>query len=154
MANITIGGNEYDIPEMNFLAVELAWPHVLEATNVLDPVRGTSAALAVIAAAIQQADYFDPANFNIEVKGDREIHQAFSYYLKKQLKATEIGRVKETMFEILKEAGLEVTEGEAVAALMAALGPETEDQNPSPETAPDTSSSSSPPDAKGEAGTR
>jgi hypothetical protein len=61
--------------------------------------------------------------------------------------------VKDGLLEILKEAGLEVTEGEAMAVLAAALGVTPEEQSPSTETAPDTSPSSSLPDVKEEAGT-
>ena len=155
MATITIGGTNYEVPEMNFLAIERAWPFVLEATTELDPIAGAGAAISVIAAGIMEADYFKPSDFNIgDDVPDKEVHQKLSYYLKKQLKATELVNVKDTMLEVLKEAGLEVTEGEAIAASTAA--PETAAGSPSlsPETAPDTSSSSLPQDAKGEAGTQ
>ena len=153
MAKITVGGKEYYIPEMNFLAVERAWPYVLEATTALDPIAGASAALSVIASGLMEADNFNPAEFGIEATTDKGIHESLSYYLKKNLKAAEIVEVKNTMFEILVEAGLEVTEGEARAALTAALETDQADPTDLPETAPDTLSSSSQPDAKEEAGT-
>lgn len=155
MANVTIGRTEYEVPEMNFLAIERAWPFVLEATNHLDPIAGTSAAISVIAAGLMEADGFKPSDFGIgDGDKDSDVHRKLSYYLKKQLKASELVNIKDAMLTILKEAGLEVTEGGAIAASMAA--PETAAESPSlsPETAPSTSSSSSQPDAKEEAGTQ
>lgn len=155
MATVTIGGTEYEVPEMNFLAIERAWPFVVDATNSLDPIGGAGAAISVIAAGLMESDGFNPADFNIsDVSMDSEIHRKLSYYLKKQLRASELVNIKDAMLTILREAGLEVTEGEAKAASTAA--PETAAESPSlsPETALSTSSSSSQPDAREEAGTQ
>lgn len=153
MAQITIGGKEYRIPEMNFLAIERAWPFVMKATETVELMTGVSAALSVIAAGLMEADGFDPAEFDAKPEDqDSVVLDKVVYFFKKNLKGNEIGIVRDTMFQILKEAGLEVTEGEALAALAAAAGlklPET----PSPETAPDTSLNSLPLGAKEEAGT-
>lgn len=153
MAQITIGGKEYLIPEMNFLAIERAWPFVMKATETVELMTGVSAALSVIAAGLMEAEDFNPADFDA-TPGDRDavVLDRVVYFFKKNLKGNEIGIVRDTMFQILKEAGLEVTEGEALAALAAAAGlklPETL----SPETAPDTSLNSLPLDAREEAGT-
>jgi hypothetical protein len=156
MASIVIGGESYTIPEMNFLAIERAWPYVVEATETLDPMKGPSAALAVFAAAIMEGDSFQPADFGIETTSsttDEEIHLRLTHFFKKQLKGTEVGKVKTAMFEVLKEAGLEATEGEATQALMAAHGTQKGQPIPSPETVLDTSPSSLPPESKAEAGT-
>lgn len=155
MATITIGGKDYVIPEMNFLAVERAWPYVQQATDAgFDPIKGSSAALSVFAAGLMEADDFNPVDYGLsaDTKGDAATHQGVTRFLKKELKAKEMDKVRETMFEVLKEAGLEVTEGEAIAALAAALAPGT-DQNLSQETVLDTSSSSSQQDAREAAGT-
>lgn len=150
MATITIGGVTYDLPEMNFLAIERAWPYVEEASMTLDPMKGPSAALAVFAAAMMEADDFDPANFGVDpsVTSDVRIHLEVTKFLKKRLKGTELPRVKDAMFAMLEEAGLEVTEGEALRSLGEALL-----ATASPETALDISQSSLQPDAKEEAGT-
>lgn len=154
MAQIKIGGVEYHIPEMNFLSIERAWPFVVQATNSLDPMQGVGAALAVIASGLMEAEEFNPVDFGAEgLLKDREIHNAVTYFLKKNLLGTEIGLVRATMLEVLKEAGLEVTEGEATAVLAAAQGMLQEEATPSPETVLDTSPSSSLPDVKEEAGT-
>lgn len=150
MAQITVGGKEYHIPEMNFLAIERAWPFVMRATETLELMAGVSAALSVIAAAIMEAEDFNPADFNASAEDRPEaVLEKVVYFFKKNLKGSEIGVVRDSMFQVLKEAGLEVTEGEALAALAAAAGLEV----PSPETAPDTSLSSLPLDAREEAGT-
>lgn len=164
MASITIGGKTYVVPEMNFVAIERSWPYVEKATSTTHPMDGVSASLGVFAAGIMEADYFKKEDFNVSdwepgiseaLTEDEHIHKGVIYFLKRGLKGTEMDKVRATMFEVLKEAGLEVTEGEAQDALIAAvLG--TEDQaslDLSPETAPDTSPNSSPQDAKAEAGT-
>ena len=155
MANVTIGGTEYEVPEMNFLAIERAWPFVVEATNQNDPIAGAGAAISVIAAGLMEADHFKPSDFGIgDGDKDSDVHRKLSYYLKKQLKASELVNIKDAMLTILREAGLEVTEGEAKAASTAAPATDQETPSLSPETAPDTSSSLSQPDAKGGAGTQ
>lgn len=143
MATILIGGVNYELPEMNFLAIERAWPYVVEASESLDPMKGPAAALGVFAAALMEAEDFDPANFNVDpsIQSDTRIHLEVTKFLKKKLKGSELYRVKNTMFEMLKEAGLEVTEGEAIQSLAEALLATPE--NSSLETAQDTSLSSS-----------
>lgn len=155
MASITIGGVEYIIPEMNFLSIERAWPHVQMATTALDPMVAVSAALAVIASGLMEAEPFDPSKYGITEPDlpEKVIHELIVYFFKKKIKGNELDRVQTAMFEVLKEAGLEVTEGEATAALMAALGTAQEEATPSPETALDTSPSSLQPESKEEAGT-
>lgn len=152
MAQITVGGVEYQLPEMNFLAIERAWPFVVEATEALDPMKGISSALAVFAAALMEADDFDKATYNVpeDVVTDFGIHNGVTRFLKKKLKGTEMPIVKDTMFQILKEGGLEITEGEMMQSLVDQV---TEPESPSLETAPDTSLSSLPQDAKEETGT-
>lgn len=162
MAKITIGGNEYVIPEMNFIAVERAWPYVELAMETVHPMHGASAALSVIAATMMEGPDFDPASFGIEThepdaetgiaraRSEDAIFQDLNRTLKRRLKASEIGAVKLCLFEILQEAGFEMKDpasGEALAALGMQM------MSPSPVTAVDTSPSSSQPDAKEEAGT-
>jgi hypothetical protein len=96
----------------------------------------------------KQEDYGVDASYRSDVL----IHQGVTRFLKKKLKGNEMDKVRDTMFEVLKEAGLEVTTGEAMAALRAAQGLEM-DPNDLTETAPDTSSSSSQPESREEAGT-
>lgn len=153
MAQITVGGKEYIIPEMNFVAIERAWPFIVEATETLDPMRGPGAALAVFAAAIMEGDDFDKTQFDIgeDVHGESIIHNQLTRWFKKKLKGKELNKIKEAMFEVLAEAGLDVTPGEAEAALIAALGVTKE--SPSMETAPDTSQSSLPLESKEDPGT-
>lgn len=149
MATITVGGNSYPIPEMNFLSVERAWPFIEEATTTLDPMKGPAAGLAVIASAMMEHINFDPKDFEIPptAVGDEEVHSALTRWLKRNIKASEMAVVKDTMLEVLKEAGLEVTEGE-----LEKVTESLTDQSPSTETAPDLSQSSSPPELKEDPG--
>lgn len=158
MAKFLLRGNEYDVPEMNFIAVERAWPYIDQATLSLDPMEGTAAALAIIAAAIMEAEDFDPQRFGIlpsspdnfmaEVlvsKSPEVIHLEMIKFFKKKLKASEISHVKNCMFDVLREAGMEAAEpGE--------VDPAEEAASPSTETLTDTSPSLLPPELKVAAG--
>jgi hypothetical protein len=149
MAKVTVGGKEYEVPEMNFLALERCWPHIEEAMTTLDPIKGPAAGIRIIAAGLIEADHFKPTDFGIgenETLGEDQTFERVTHFLKKKLKANEIEAVRAALDEITKEAGLEEAEaGEA---------PQTPQQEASPsvETAPTTSPSSSPPDAKEGAG--
>lgn len=153
MAKITIGGKEYLIPEMNFLAVERAWPYVTEATETVDTMVGCSAAIAIFASGLMEADDFKLEDYLLDptLRSDVLIHQGVTRFLKKKLKGNEMSKVRDTMFEVLKEAGLEVTLGEAPQSSQDE--DDLADPSLSTETAPDTSQSSSQPALKEEAGT-
>lgn len=152
MAELTVGGKTYQIPELNFVALELAWPYVQEATVAVTPVAGISASIMVIAAGIVQGDDFNPSDFDIpaEVTNLKTQHTLVGTFLKRQLKAKEAGAVKDCFMQVLEEAGLEVSEGELLQILEEVKRLAT---SPSTGTAQDTSQSSSPQDAKEEAGT-
>lgn len=163
MATIIIGGKTYVIPEMNFMAIERAWPHVEKATSTIHPMDGVSAALGVFAAGLMEAEDFKQEDFDVsdyEVGTseaptfDEHVHRGVHLFLKKGLKGTEMDKVRVTMFEVLKEAGLEVSEGEQPALAAAVLGQEDPNQlNLSPGTAADTLPNSLPQDAKEDPGT-
>lgn len=168
---LKVGGVEHAIPEMNFIAVERAWPYVELAMETVHPIAGTNAAIAVIAATLMEDEQFDASKWGIDPnitedleewkgKGDdtrkaqtwpkdgNKIHAELINVLRKKLKANEIGMVKVVMFEVLKDAGFELGEpgsGEDPAAV--------ETASPSPETAHDILQSSSLLDAREAAGT-
>lgn len=149
MARVTIGGTEYEVPEMNFAALERAWPFVEESMTTLDPMKGPSAGISIIAAGLMEADHFDKTKFGIgaeEMLGEDQIFERMVKFLKKKLKAKEIEQVRLAVDQINREAGLEPEEGEAPAPQAETPG------SPSEETAPSSSQSSSPPDVKEEAG--
>lgn len=150
MARVTIGGTEYEVPEMNFAALERAWPYVEESMTTLDPMKGPSAGISIIAAGLMEADHFDKTKFGIgadEMLGEEQIFDRMVKFLKKKLKAKEIEQVRQAVDQINREAGLEPEEGEAPA-------PQAEETpgSPSEEIAQSSSQSSSPPDVKEEAG--
>lgn len=153
MAKVIIGDDIYDIPELNFIAVERAWPLMVEAMEEQDPMKAVGAAIGAIAAGIMESPGFDPERYGatsdvISPTEDRDdqIHVIVVAYLKKRLKATQIGQVRLGLNAIVGEAGLMAEKGELVA-------PGEGTVSPSPETAPPSSPSSSPQDAKGGAGT-
>lgn len=139
MATLTVGGKEYNVPEMNFLAVERAWPHVVEATAAFDPMKGSAAAIAVIAAAMFEGENFNREEWGIDADVPNDLaYQNLITIIKRRMKATEISSAKDTMLKILEEGGLQVSEGE----LLESLGlVESLPDLPSPETAEDTSQS-------------
>ncbi len=148
MAKVTLGGVEYTVPEMNFVALERAWPFIEMATESLHPMDGPRAALGVIAAGISEAEDFDRTKFGMAKDDDRkpdEVFETVLAFLKRAMKASEMGNVSDCMDQILEEAGLEEAKK--------GPRPAPEEEHPSTETAPDTSSSSLQPDVKEEAGT-
>lgn len=148
MATVKIGGVQYEIPELNFIALEKAWPYIERAIITRDPIEGTSAGISIIAAGLIEAPDFSPSRFGIE--GYATWDDTFDrvvVFLKRALKAAEIANVRICVEDITSEAGLgEEDSGEAQAA------PE-EEASPSTETAPNSLQSSSQLDAKGVAGT-
>jgi hypothetical protein len=146
MARFTLGGKTFVIGELNFLAVERAWPYITDAMVSQDPIKGVSAGLHVLAAGLMEEEGFKPDDYGLpEDKGpyiDHEIFLAVAGTLKKRCKSSEIGEVKDAVFQIIEESGL-TEEGELKAAPSPSLGTETSDQS---------SQSLSPPDAKVEAG--
>lgn len=133
MAQVTIGDTQYEVPELNFAALELVWPHVEEAMTTLDPMKGPSAGLYVIAGGIIHTDTFDKTKFGIlemDLLTEKEILDQVVRYLKRQLKASQISGIKDCLDKITEEAGLIPKEGERDPV---------KQENPSPETAPASS---------------
>ena len=154
MAIVKIGGTNYEVPELNFVALERAWPFIEEAMTALDPMKGVSAAIHIIAAGLIEADNFDPATYGIKPEGisptrDREdqVFELTAKFLKRKTKATEIPGIRAAIIEISKEAGLEPEEGEDEPVEAEGTA------NLSPETSAPTSPSSLQPGAKEAAGT-
>jgi hypothetical protein len=149
MAKVTIGGTEYEVPEMNFAALERAWPFVNEAMVSLDPMKGPAAGLCIIAAGLMEADHFDRTKFGmtaVEMLGEEQIFDRVVYFLKKKIKAKEIDGIRKSVDQINLEAGLEPAPGEALPLLAEVR------QNLLAGTAPILSPSSSPPDVVEETG--
>lgn len=145
MAKVTLGGEEYFIPEMNFLAVERAWPFIVVAMASQDAMAGAAAGISVIAAGIIEADEFKPERFNIDpAKSDLGPDYTFDQvnrFLKKKIKARDIASITACVNEMIKEAGLNEDEsGEAEGAMPQTI--------PSTEIAAASLPNSSPPDAK------
>lgn len=152
MANITtisIGGRQYDLPEMTFAAVERAWPYVEEATAAFDPIKGTAAGLCIIASTLIEAEDFDKTRYGMteadEMLSVSEQFDRVVYFFKKQLKAKEIGQVKDAVLSILTDADL-IKEDDSSGEVEAGT------ENPSTETVPASSPSSLPQGVREEVG--
>jgi len=142
MAKITVGGKEYTVPELNFYAVERAWPFVVKAMESMDPISGASAGISIVVAGLVEDEDFQPLKYGLDADVDRD--QAFELLTKKfkrALKATEIPAVRDAVNEIVKEAGLIAESGEL-----------TEEENPGTGTAPIILPNSLPQDAAAETG--
>jgi hypothetical protein len=151
MAIVIIGGTQYEIPELNFVALERAWPAVELAMAVQDPMQAVGAALDIIAASLMEQEFYtdekfgvDPSKFEEFLDMDSQRHKAVTRFLKRKLKATEIENVRVGLWAIIEEAGLAPQAGEAKAS--------EENPNPSTETSSPSSPNSSQPDAKAEVG--
>lgn len=152
MAKLTLGDKTHEIPDLNFIALELAWPYVQEATVAVTPISGISASIMVIAAGIITKEDFNPQDFGIpdHVTDIGAHHEIVGAYLKRNIRARDASTVKDTFMEVLEEAGLEVSEGELLKVLEEVKGMTA---NPSTGTAPATSLNLSPRDVREEAGT-
>jgi hypothetical protein len=67
MAKVTIGGKEYLIGELNFIALRKSWSAIdafMEADSV-NPIKGAEVSLKIIAAAVQEEEYFKREDFGI-----------------------------------------------------------------------------------------
>lgn len=139
MAKITIGGEEYTVPELNFAALERSWPFVEQAMVISsnDPLASPRAALCIIAAGIMEDDNFQPQRYKVTATPDDEdkIHEQIVNFLSKKLKAREMVNLKDCVDKILLEAGLteEAPPGEE--------DPVEETASPSPATVPGSSPS-------------
>lgn len=141
MAKVTIGGTVYEVPEMNFAALERSWPFVDKAMFSLDPMQGPSAGISIIAAGLMEADWFKPSEFGIkpeEMLGEEQVFERVTKFLKKKLKARELEQVRQAVNKICEEAGLEEAKPGEPQPLLGA------EKNGSTETAPNTSTSSPP----------
>lgn len=154
MAIVTIGGTEYQVSELNFIALERAWPHIEMAMISQDPMSAVSAAIGAIAAGIMEEEYFKLESFDVDeskfkefLDRDAQIHEQVVRYLKRKTKATEIAGIRAGLQAIAKEAGLEPETGEAQE------DPAVAATSPSTETSDASLQSSLPLDAKEEAGT-
>lgn len=110
-ATCIIGGVSYTIPELNFIALERAWPFIeasMMADPLLQPMKGPAAGISVIAAGLCEAYGFDKTKFGIpreEVDEDL-IFDTVVKFLKKALKASELGNITQCLNKITEEAGL------------------------------------------------
>src|SRR4051812_33097068 len=99
MAIVTVGGTEYEVPEMNFSALERAWPFVEQAMIAQDPMKGVAAGISIIAAGLLEAEHFDKTKFGIgpdEMLGEEQTFDRIVYFLKKKIKAKEIDGIRKS----------------------------------------------------------
>lgn len=148
MAKVTIGGNDYIVPELNFIALEKAWKSIraILVSDNPDPLLIASAGIEVIAYGLIEAPDFDRSKFGIEpdeVLTSDELDSRVVHSIKKQLKAGEIQGVHTAMDEIKEEAGLLPEQGE----------PLTQELSPGTETLNGSSQNLSQQDVREEAGT-
>lgn len=126
MAKVTIGEVEYFIPELNFIALERAWPYVEVAMTSLNPLVAVGAGIRIIAAGIlareEELPLFEMFKINIAehikpgLDRDEQIFDLINAFLKKALKSSQIGNVRLAVQTITEEAGLVPEEGEGSKA--------------------------------------
>ena len=110
MAKITLGGEDYIIPELNFMALERAWPFIETAmvSSNHDPMTGPNAALRIIASGIVEDENFQPQRYGVTALPDNpdEIYEQVVFFFRRKLKAREIEKLKDCVDQIIQEAGL------------------------------------------------
>jgi hypothetical protein len=152
MAKVKLGGKEYLISELNFIALEKAWDaiEVFMEDATINPVKACGLAVKVIAAAVQEEPEFDRAQFGItadEVLTPEEQDARIELFFKKQVKGPELPELQVSVMEIMEEAGLMAAEGELLAAMKA-----MKELKSSMVTSAASLPSSSPPESREEVG--
>jgi hypothetical protein len=136
MAKVIIGNVEYQIDEFNFIALERSWPYIQEALTNLDPIRGASAGICVVAAGIVESKTFKLETFDIKpeellstINKDDQVFDRVVSFLKKNLLAANLSSITAAVNDITKEAGLVAEPGEDEAGDQLSLSMETSTQS-------------------------
>lgn len=122
MAKVKIGGKDYLISELNFVALRKSWSaiDVFMESDSVNPIKGAEVSLKIIAAAVQEEEGFKREDFGIDpelILTSAEVDELVEEYLAKQMKANELSGVQFVIFDIMKEAGLAGEPGEIQKAL-------------------------------------
>lgn len=146
---IKIGSKEYDVPELNFVALERAWPYVAEVIIQRDFMEALKGSICIIAAGLCEVENFDPSIYGFKKEDldnaldlSDQIFEKVVLYIKKNLKANQIADLSLAVNQIIKDNGLEPESGEAPAA----------EETSSMETGAPSSQNLSQPDAREEVG--
>lgn len=156
LTTVTLGDREYELPEMNFAALEMAWPFIEEALLSASPVTYPSAAVSILVCLWMEdeegfdimAPMWEPVREKHKVDADSTYRHQFDsmvMFFKRSVKAAQVPQLREAIDLLLKDAQIiqdkEPGSGEAQGAA------------PLTETSTTSSPSSLPQDAKEEAGT-
>lgn len=155
LTTITLGSREYDCPSMNFAALEMAWPFIEEALFSPNPVQYPSAGISILVTLWMEAEepfdimhpQWEPVREKYKVDENSTYKHTFDsivMYLKRSLQASQVMQLREAIQKILVDAEV-VTEKEPAPGEKLGAAPLTE-------TSPKLSPTSSPQDAKEEAG--
>jgi hypothetical protein len=117
MAKVRIGGKDYLISELNFIALEKAWDAIesFMQDSTINPIRACSLTIKIVSAGLQEEVGFNRADFEIkpeEVLTPQELDARIETFLKRQVKGNELPDLQVSVMEILEEAGLMAGEGE------------------------------------------
>lgn len=118
MAKVTIGGEEYQIPPLNFKGIKKVWPHVAKLIE-----QGDNLALE------DSLSVVDVTIVAIAAAFEREHPERTIDWIEENLKATEISDLQFVLKDLLRDSGLIRDEvagsGEALADQGAANSTET-----------------------------
>lgn len=137
MAQVTIGGEVYEVPPLSFKGLKRVWPLLEQAANQEDPFANVEAALGVVAEAISKTDYA----MTVDEMEDK-------------MSASEVPLLEQTMEQIMADAGLVKVKADGTIIRKGEDSGEAtgEAMPPSTETSTDTSLNSLPPVAPAETG--
>lgn len=145
MAKVTIGDKDYIVRELNFIAIEKTWATIQTTMVMRDPIQAVGSAIDIFAAALQEEPEFKKEDFGIPAEAVLEADEMdvlVSQFLKRKLKAGQIGGVQVALDQVIEEAGLRPPEGEGMSP----------GENPGTATSDQSLHSSLLEDAKGETG--
>lgn len=156
VTTVTLGTREYELPEMNFAALEMGWPFIEEALFSASPVQYPSAAVSILVTLWMEeekgfdimAPIWEPVREKYKVDADSTYKHQFDsmvMYLKRNIKAHQVPQLRAAIDKLLLSAGIVQEKG--------AESGEAQGAAPSTETSTTSLPNSSQPVAKEEAGT-
>lgn len=158
LTTVSIGGVEYDCPELNLAGLEMAWPFIEESLFATNPVMGPVAGVSILLCLWMESENWDIMHPRWEEAREKmKITEESSYkftfdslalYLKRKLAAKEVNQLRTAINLILEDAEVVKKAGEDAPKAGEEAG-----AAPSTETVTTSSPSSSLLDAREVAGT-
>jgi len=122
LTTVTIGGVEYDCPELNLAGLEMAWPFIEEAIFASNPVQGPVAGINILLCLWMESENWDinhprwdDAREKMKITAESSYKFTFdslALYLKRKVAAKEVNQLRAAIQLILEDAEVVAKVGE------------------------------------------